>query len=60
VVVIVARNRCHWVPIILGPVSSPRGWEGVVDSFPGSVESVLVLVLFLIFPVGARKRIHRM
>jgi hypothetical protein len=40
VAVIVAHNRCLWVPIILGPVSSPRAWEGVVDSFPGSVERV--------------------
>jgi hypothetical protein len=24
VAVIVARNHCLWVPIILGPVSSPR------------------------------------
>jgi hypothetical protein len=51
VAVIVARNRCHWVPIILGPVSSPRAWEGVVDSFSGSVERFGVSVV-LDFPDG--------
>jgi hypothetical protein len=38
--VTIARNRRLWVTIILGPVSSPRAWEGVVDSFLGLVESV--------------------
>jgi hypothetical protein len=27
VVAIVARNRCHWVPIILGPVTIPKRYR---------------------------------
>jgi hypothetical protein len=55
VVAIVARNRYHRVPIILGPVSSPRA-----RLVPRLSRECLVLVLFLIFPVGARERIRRM
>jgi hypothetical protein len=41
-------------------VSSARAYEGVMNSHTGSIEKAFRQSSFLVFPVGARERIHRM